>query len=69
MSVCYMSVVEMEEGAKKAPAAAPASPPPDYAKGLNNFQMPKADEQPPRKLTLLSRFIYSYYLVGQLFFF
>ncbi|XP_050357501.1 negative elongation factor A [Nymphalis io] len=39
--------LEMEEGSKKAPPAAPASPPPDYAKGLNNFQMPKADDPPP----------------------
>ncbi|CAH0721032.1 unnamed protein product, partial [Brenthis ino] len=39
--------LEMEEGAKKATPAAPSSPPPDYAKGLNNFQMPKADEQTP----------------------
>ncbi|XP_064074872.1 negative elongation factor A [Vanessa tameamea] len=39
--------LEMEEGSKKAPPAAPSSPPPDYAKGLNNFQMPKADEPPP----------------------
>ncbi|CAH2097177.1 unnamed protein product [Euphydryas editha] len=38
--------LEMEEGAKKAQPTAPASPPPDYAKGLNNFQMPKAEEQP-----------------------
>ena len=40
----------MEEGSKKAQPAAPSSPPPpDYAKGLNNFQMPKADEQTPSK--------------------
>ncbi|CAH2059623.1 unnamed protein product, partial [Iphiclides podalirius] len=38
--------LEMEEGAKKQPPAAPPSPPPDYAKGLNNYQMPKAEEQP-----------------------
>ncbi|KAJ8709584.1 hypothetical protein PYW08_009588 [Mythimna loreyi] len=37
--------LEMEEGAKKAAAAAPPSPPPpDYAKGLNNYTMPKPDE-------------------------
>ncbi|XP_013138004.1 PREDICTED: negative elongation factor A [Papilio polytes] len=35
--------LEIEEGAKKQPAAAPPSPPPDYAKGLN-YQMPKADD-------------------------
>ncbi|XP_068625570.1 negative elongation factor A [Battus philenor] len=38
--------LEMEEGAKKQPAAAPPSPPPDYAKGLNNYQMPKAEDPP-----------------------
>ncbi|CAG5014350.1 unnamed protein product [Parnassius apollo] len=38
--------LEMEEGAKKQPPAAPPSPPPDYAKGLNNYQMPKVEEQP-----------------------
>ncbi|KAF9408306.1 hypothetical protein HW555_011975 [Spodoptera exigua] len=37
--------LEMEEGAKKAAAAAPPSPPPpDYAKGLNNYTVPKPDE-------------------------
>nr|XP_049704905.1 negative elongation factor A [Helicoverpa armigera] len=37
--------LEMEEGAKKAAAAAPPSPPPpDYAKGLNNYTMPKPEE-------------------------
>ncbi|XP_034837383.1 negative elongation factor A [Maniola hyperantus] len=38
--------LEMEEGAKKAPPAAPASPPPDYAKGLN-YQVPKVEDAPP----------------------
>lgn len=38
--------LEMEEGAKKVPPPAPPSPPPDYAKGLNNYQMPKPDDQP-----------------------
>lgn len=41
----------MEEGAKKAPPAAPASPPPDYAKGLN-YQMPKAEEPATREFII-----------------
>lgn len=39
----FTIITEIEEGAKKQPAAAPPSPPPDYAKGLN-YQMPKADD-------------------------
>ncbi|XP_026323047.1 negative elongation factor A [Hyposmocoma kahamanoa] len=43
--------LEMEEGQKKPPPAAPPSPPPDYAKGLNNYQMPKPEEQQPATST------------------
>ncbi|XP_063389185.1 negative elongation factor A [Cydia fagiglandana] len=39
---------ELEEAAaaKKPAVAAPASPPPDYARGLNNYQMPKQEDNP-----------------------
>ncbi|XP_063369343.1 negative elongation factor A [Cydia amplana] len=39
---------ELEEAAaaKKPAPAAPASPPPDYARGLNNYQMPKQEDNP-----------------------